>query len=100
MPVLLLAAETLALIEAQALPGYTSRRTARLSTDGLYEVRVDDEVFDPQLARDRLSRPLPQSPVARKWRQRASGERAISLPPGPSGRRWAGRRASAAGTAG
>ncbi|MBI4923345.1 MAG: hypothetical protein HY834_16510 [Devosia nanyangense] len=46
MKIITVSDETKHLIDAQALPGYTIRRTATRLPDGRWTIPVDDEVFD------------------------------------------------------
>ena len=46
MKIITVSDETKHLIDTQALPGYTIRRTAARLSDGRWTIPVDDEVFD------------------------------------------------------
>ena len=46
MKVIIVSDETKHLIDAQALPGYTIRRSATRLPDGRWTIPVDDEVFE------------------------------------------------------
>ena len=46
MRIITVSDETKRLIDAEALPGYTIRRTATRLPDGRWTIPVDDEVFD------------------------------------------------------
>ncbi|MBI4924105.1 MAG: hypothetical protein HY834_20410 [Devosia nanyangense] len=46
MKIITVSDDTKHLIDAQALPGYTIRRTATRLPDGRWTIPVDDEVFE------------------------------------------------------
>ncbi|MBI4924111.1 MAG: hypothetical protein HY834_20440 [Devosia nanyangense] len=67
MKIITVSDETKRLIDVQALPGYTIRRTAARLPDGRWTIPVDDEVFD-RIAAARLPGETDDDTVSRLLR--------------------------------